>query len=645
VETWQQLSAWSSLFTKSLFTLVFSIPENLSQTTGHKAEEQQTMRSNKECPSDGKWLLQRLRAFWKLQLLGIACVAVASILSLLDPLLMKWLIDSVLPHKNLAYLGLVVAGALGAYSGRVLFQNWATLCTFGVGQKLALKLRIELFVHLERMTARFYKDNAIGDLVQRLDRDVDVICEQGTDLVPALLRMVLVLALVILTMFTLSWRLAAPLLPLLPLFLLVRYRFRGPLQRAADEVREVAGQQSNVLTEFLGAMVQIQLLRCERQIARRYTRGLANTIRAVSRRRVTEMEFSFVSMLVVTTGGMTILGYGGYLAIQGLLTVGGLVAFYSYVLRLFEPLSTAIELFARLHRIRASLRRLRALRNVDPEVKDLADAVPLEPNPRYHLSYRNVSFSYEAGLPTIEDATLWIRSGEVIFLVGPSGSGKSTLFRLLCRLHDVANGSINLNGTDIRRITLASLRSSISAVPQEPVLFAVSLRDNLLLASPGATEEQLFSAAKAACLHDVIERLPRGWDEMLGPLGSRLSGGERQRVALARALLQERPILALDEATSALDAQTEARVLGNIRDYASDRMLLIVSHRLASAPLADRVVVVEQGRIVEQGSHSELLRKDGRYAALWKHEKQRTTDAEREVFSTITARQSWAATD
>jgi ATP-binding cassette subfamily B protein len=212
-------------------------------------------------------------------------------------------------------------------------------------------------------------------------------------------------------------------------------------------------------------------------------------------------------------------------------------------------------------------------------------------------------------------------------------------------LHDVANGSINLNGADIRRITLASLRGSISAVPQEPVLFAASLRDNLLLASPGATEEQLFSAAKAACLHDVIERLPRGWDEVLGPLGSRLSGGERQRVALARALLQERPILALDEATSALDAQTEARVLGNIRDYASDRILLIVSHRLASAPLADRVVVVEQGRIVEQGSHSELLRKDGRYAALWKHAKQRTTDAEREVFSTITAGQSWAAAD
>src|ERR1700722_7369328 len=209
--------------------------------------------------SDWKWLLQRLGAFWTLQLLGIVCVAISSTLSLLDPLIMKWLIDSVLPHKNFLYLGLAVAGALGAYVGRVLFQNWATLCTFGGGQRLALKVRIELFVHLERLTARFYRDNPIGDLVQRLDRDVDVICEQATDLVPALLRMVLVLVLVIITMFTLSWRLAAPLLPLLPLFLLVRHRFRGPLQRAADEFREVAGQQSKVLTEFLGAMVQIQL--------------------------------------------------------------------------------------------------------------------------------------------------------------------------------------------------------------------------------------------------------------------------------------------------------------------------------------------------------------------------------------------------
>jgi ABC-type multidrug transport system fused ATPase/permease subunit len=574
---------------------------------------------NNEHGAGWKWLFHRLRPFWKLQLYGIACLVSGSTLSLLDPLLMKWLIDNVLPHRNLRYLGVAVVCSFAIYVGRVLLQNIANMLTFRVGQNLALKLRIEIFSHVERMTARFHKEHAVGDLVQRLERDVEVICDQGSDLLPDLLRMFLVLILVLAMMFALSWRLAVPLLPLLPMFFIVRYRYRGRLQKAADAVREVAGRQSNFLTESLSAMIQIQLLGCERQMVRRYADALVKATRAMSQRRVLELEFGFFSMLVVAIGAMTILGYGGYQVLQGLLTIGGLVAFYGYVLRLFEPLSTAVDLFARVHRIRASLDRLLTLRAEMPEVHDLPSAAPITRSAKYDFGMQRVSFSYGPGVTGVKNISTRMRSGEIVFVVGSSGSGKSTMVRLLCRLYDVTEGLVELNGSDIRTLTVESLRGCISTVPQEPVLFSGTLRENLLVAKPAASERELVRAAEAAALLDLIHRLPKGWDEPLGTLGSRLSGGERQRVALARALLQERPILILDEATSALDAESETRVLSSVRDHAKNCLLIIVSHRLANAHLADRVFVMERGHIVEEGNHAELLKLDGRYADLWRH--------------------------
>jgi ABC-type multidrug transport system fused ATPase/permease subunit len=582
---------------------------------------------NNEHDASWKWLFHRLQPFWKLQLYGIVCLVIGSTLSLLDPLLMKWLIDSVLPHRNLRHLGIAVVCSFAIYVGRVLLQNMANMFTFRVGQNLALKLRVEIFSHVERMTARFHKEHAVGDLVQRLERDVEVICDQGSDLLPDLLRMCLVLVLVLVMMFALSWRLALPLLPLLPMFFIVRYRYRGRLQQAADAVREVAGRQSHFLTEALSAMVQIQLLGCERQMARRYARALVKTTRATSRRRLMELEFGFFSMLVVAIGAMTILGYGGYQVLQGLLTVGGLVAFYGYVLRLFEPLSTAVELFARVHRIRASLDRLLTLRSEMPEVHDLPTATPITRTAKYAFGIQRVSFSYGPGMTAVKNISTRMQSGEIVFVVGSSGSGKSTMVRLLCRLYDVTEGLVELNGSDIRTLTVESLRRCISTVPQEPVLFSTTLRENLLIAKPAASERELVKAAEAASLVEVIHRLPNGWDEPLGTLGSRLSGGERQRVALARALLQERPILILDEATSALDAESETRVLSRVRDHTKNCLLIIISHRLANAHLADRVFVMEKGHIVEEGNHAELLELDGRYADLWRHGRRGSPEA------------------
>jgi ABC-type multidrug transport system fused ATPase/permease subunit len=586
--------------------------------------------------ADWTWLIDRLRPSLSLQLVGMLCLALGSVLSLLDPLLMKWLIDTVFPRKNVLFLGLTVVAFLVIYVSRVYFQNTASLFTFRVGQRLALALRIEIFAHLETLGMRFYKEHPVGDLVQRLERDIDVICDQGADVLPALLRMFLVLGLVLATMFALSWRLAVPLLPLLLLFFLVRHHYRGQLQEAAEGVREVAARQSNVVTEALGAVTQIQLLGCQRRIIRRYVEALVKTIRATTRRRVMEFEFSFCSMLVVTIGAMTILGYGGYQVILGTLTVGGLVAFYGYVLRLFEPLSTAVELFARLHRVRASVARLIQLQATAPEVADAEGAMPLTPASNYDLCFHRMSFSYGSSIPTIKDLSFRTESGQTLFVVGSSGGGKSTIVRLLCRLYDANEGAVELNGSDVRTLTLASLRERISTVPQEPILFSATLRDNLLLAKPDAGEQELHEAAETCCLLEVIQRLPAAWDELLGPLGSRLSGGERQRVALARALLQQRPILILDEATSALDAETEAQVLTRIRDYARSRLLIVISHRLANATLADRILVMERGRIVEEGGHAELLRKDGRYAHLWKHAQRRPKQDEAVLVDGVT---------
>jgi subfamily B ATP-binding cassette protein MsbA len=295
-------------------------------------------------------------------------------------------------------------------------------------------------------------------------------------------------------------------------------------------------------------------------------------------------------------GMASVLSYGGYQVITGTLTAGSLIAFYGYTLQLFVPLYGVVDIYSKFQRAGASVRRLMEISEADVILRDHPGALVLEPGV---IELNDVSFSYRADRPVLEALSMRVNPGERVALAGTSGNGKSTIARLLARLYDARSGTVSINGTDVRDIKLKSLRSSVIFVPQDPVLFDLTLRENLLYGNSGATATELTEVARLAQLETVIERLPNGWNEPLGPRGNRLSGGERQRVALARALLQRPRILILDECTSALDATTEKQLLTELDRHLKTTTTIIISHRPLPVQWADRVVHMQYGAIVD----------------------------------------------
>jgi ABC-type multidrug transport system fused ATPase/permease subunit len=572
--------------------------------------------------SEWRWLWQEVSPFVRYQAASLLCILSASFVSLVDPLIMKWLIDDLLPHKRLSALPIAAGLFFAVYVGRLVLSSLGSLITFFAVQRLTYGLRVRLLDHLQALASPFYAEHPVGDLVQRLERDVDAVGDLGADVVPSIVRMMVMSIFTVSTMLILDWRLTSLVVPLLPLFVFVRHRYRNILRRVSDQVREAMGRQSSLLNEILTGVLQIQLLGAERRLSRRYARLNLRTMRVNMVRRRTELYFTLFSMSIIALGMSLIIGIGGARVIYGGLTAGSLVAFYSYIGYLFSPLNTAVELYARLNRVRASIRRLQAIENTPSVIIDAPDAVPLVDPPR-RVVVGDITFGYAPGKPVLHGLNFAAQSGERVAIVGESGCGKSSLLKLLPRLYDVNTGSVTIDGFDVRHLQLKSLRRTISVVPQDPVLLQGTLRDNLLHARPTASRADLARVAWLACLTEVVDRLPGGWDAPLGPMGAGLSGGEKQRVAIARALLQERPIVILDEATSALDPPTEQRLLAHLTAWCAGRIVVVVTHRLSAACWADRIVVLSRGQLVEQGSHDTLFRPGTYYYQLW----QRQSDA------------------
>jgi ABC-type multidrug transport system fused ATPase/permease subunit len=319
---------------------------------------------------------------------------------------------------------------------------------------------------------------------------------------------------------------------------------------------------------------------------------------------VTELFFSALLYLIIVMGMASVLCYGGYQVMTGALTAGGLVAFYGYTLQLFIPLYGVVDIYSKLQRTGASVRRLMEITEADAVMRDRPGAVALELGPGISpaIEFNKVSFSYHSDRPVLDAISLRVDTGERIALAGMSGNGKSTIAKLVARLYDARAGSVLIEGTDVRDIKLKSLRSSVVFVPQEPVLFDVTLRENLLYGNPHATQDELDRVTRVVQLEALLARLPKGLDEPLGPRGNRLSGGERQRVALARALLQRPRVLILDECTSALDELTEQRLLKGLDCYLRDVTTIIISHRPYPTRWANRVVHLNYGQIREDSA-------------------------------------------
>ena len=549
-----------------------------------------------------RWLLGQVKPFLRLHLGSYVCILFVCVLALLDPLIVRFLIDEVIPNRRISWLPLVAVAFFMTYIGRLGFEGLASLTNFHAVQKMTFRLRLKLLRHLQRLSAEYHDNQPLGDTLHRLQVDVDQVATLSGEVIPSLLRIVTIFSLVMTTMMVINYRLTAIVLPLIPVFILVRRRFHDRLRHASDSVQEQSGKVIGFLEEHLSAIVQVQLLSCEQREARRFARLSGRAVRAQIKRRRTELFFGSLLFLIIVIGMASVLCFGGYQVIVGTLTAGGLVAFYGYTLQLFMPLYGVVDIYSKLQRVGASVRRLMEITDADAVLRDRPGALALPSNTSGAIELKEVSFSYHSDRPVLNAINLQVNSGERVALVGTSGNGKSTIARLVARLYDARGGKVLVEGVDVRDITLKSLRSSVIFVPQEPVLFDVTLRENLLYGNPQASEEEVERVSKLAQLETLINRLPKGLDEALGPRGNRLSGGERQRVALARALLQHPKILILDECTSALDAATEKSLLNALDRHLRGVTTIIISHRPYPTSWADREVHVSYGEISDDST-------------------------------------------
>lgn len=537
-----------------------------------------------------RWLASQVRPFVRLHLGSYFCILIASILVLLDPLIVRLLIDDVIPHRRIGWLPLVAVAFFLTYLGRLGFDSLASMLNFRAVQRMTFKTRLRLLRHLQRLSAEYHDNRPIGDTLHRLQIDVDQVSTLSGEVIPSALRLATVATLVMTTMLVLNYRLTVMVIPLIPIFIFVRRRFHDRLRQASESVEQQSGKMVGFLEEHLSSILQVQLLSCEQREARRFARLSGSAVRAQVNRRGTELFFGSFLYLIIIFGMASVLCYGGYQVMTGTLTAGGLVAFYGYTLQLFVPLYGIVDIYSKLQRVRASVRRLMEITEAETILRDRPSAVVLPPNVPAAIELKDVSFNYHVNRPVLNAVNLRVNPGERVALAGRSGNGKSTIARLVARLYDARDGSVLLDGTDVRDIKLKSLRSSVIFVPQDPVLFDVTLRENLLYGNPAATQDELDTVANLAQLKSLIHRLPKGWEEPLGPRGNRLSGGERQRVALARALLQRPRILILDECTSALDALTEKRLLSGLDSFLQNVTTIIISHRPFPIRWADRTI-------------------------------------------------------
>lgn len=566
--------------------------------------------------NDFSWLLLRLGSMrWRI-VLGLACVSVASLVATIDPLLMRALIDRALPQRDLRW-ALELAGAIGlCYIGRSALSAAGSMVNFSIAQRCVRDLRVELLDQINRLSADYHEQTPTGEKLTRIEHDVDEIANLGADTANQSVRAILFFALNLAMMAKLNLLMTLTILPLMPLFAVVQRSFSVLLKTRAEDTRSKVGLATSILTEHLAAVPQIQFLGAEAASAQRAVTAWDAMLRTQRIQRRTQIAFSLSIGAILAASIFVVLAFGSVKVLAGALTIGGLVAFYTYGTRVFEPVSSAMDLYARLQSVGASIRRVREVLDLEPTVKDSGMRRLESAHLSEGFNIQDVSYSY-GKKGALSNITLKIDAGECVAIVGPSGAGKSTLVRLLVRAADPGSGSIRLEGRPLTDYTLASLRSAVCYVPQHPVLFQGSVRENLLYANPQANADEMFRAIQAVQLESALDNLPQGLDTPLGPGAVSLSGGERQRLALARSLLRKSAVLALDEATSALDALTERMVLRSLAQFRAQQTMIVVSHRIKSLAWANRFVLVDQGKIAAVGTHPVLYAQSALYRALF----------------------------